>query len=147
MSWSEKYAKNNSVVKHLINQLSKDYPEDAMDWIKDDATWEAPHSVPSDKVDYSNSDSWRASKESEIVKKFEKKIKNGKIKPVVLLKTPKNNKYIVIDGHHRSLAYRNLGWPLISWVGKVNKENGPWDNFHNKQILKNGEDSQEREVK
>jgi len=130
MNWNIRYA---SEKRDVVTQLEEDYPEDSLDWVKNDAKWSGPEKINPDDVDYSNQSSWLASHEEQKVKKFMKKIKKGKEKPVVLVKTPKNKKFIVIDGHHRALAYKNLGKSLVAWVGEVKKEKGPWDTFHDEQ--------------
>lgn len=118
-------------------QMLEDYPPDAIQWMHD-ARWEGPTRVPALSVDYGKDDEWQASHERDKVERFKKKIKkrldNGKpIKPVVLVKTPENDKFTVIDGHHRALAYRELGEPLLAWVGHVDKERGPWLETHSSQ--------------
>lgn len=139
-NWKLRYAKEDPK-KAVFEQLEEDYPEDAMDWINDDADWSGPEEIPLNEVDYSNRKSWRAWHEKSKVKSKIRKIQNGRKKPVVLVKTPKDDKYIIIDGHHRALAYRKLDMPVTAWVGEVKKEKGPWDEFHAKQILVDGKDS------
>jgi hypothetical protein len=116
-----------------------------MGWVKK-AKWEGPRTVDLDDVNYSNKKSWRAWHEKDIIPKFVKKIKQGKMKPVLLVKTPKNDKFIIIDGHHRSLAYLEMERPMLAWVGYVDSETGPWDEFHSKQKMHNGEDSNVKEA-
>jgi len=139
MSWKNRYAssEDKSIV---VNQLSEDYPTNTLKWVKE-TKWSGPESVDIKDVDFSNAKSWRASHEPKKVKKFEKKISNGKMKPVILVKTPKNKKYIIIDGHHRGLAYRNLGRPLLAWIGTTTSETGPWDTFHDEQKHSNDPNS------
>ncbi len=133
MFWKYRYASSkNDPTAFVVKQLSKDYPPNTLNWVKE-SRWTGPESVDIEDVDYSNYKNWRAHHQQRKVKKFEEKISNGKMKPVVLVKTPKNKKYIVIDGHHRALAYRNLGRPLLAWIGHTKSENGPWDTFHAKQ--------------
>jgi len=132
MSWNKRYASEHPNSEYIINQLLEDYPKNSFGWIRD-AQWSHPMSIPLENIDYSNEKTWRAFHEPEKVKKFEKKIKKNKFMPVILVQTPKNKKLIVIDGHHRALAFENLNRPVVAWVGKVDKEVGPWDAFHDKQ--------------
>ncbi len=138
MEWKYRYASSDKSM--VINQLSEDYPPNSLNWVKE-AKWEGPERIDIKDVDYSNYKNWQAHHEPKKVKKFEKKISKGKKKPVILVKTPKNKKYIVIDGHHRALAYRNLDEPLVAWVGHTKSEDGPWDTFHAKQRHSNNPDS------
>ncbi len=130
MEWKYRYASSDKSM--VVKQLSKDYPPNSLNWVKE-IKWGGPEKIDIDDVDYSNYKNWQAHHEQKKVKKFEKKISNGKMKPIILVKTPKNKKYIIIDGHHRALAYRNLNRPLIAWIGYTKSENGPWDEFHEKQ--------------
>ena len=41
---------------------------------------------------------------------------------------------IIVDGHHRALAYMENGQPALAYVGSVGKNNGPWDKLHSKQV-------------
>jgi len=139
MNWNIRYAfeKNEfspkDVTDDVLEQLREDYPEDALDWVKENH-WTGPKMIHVSDIDYSNYKSWRATHEPEKVHKFKKKIKKGVLKPVILVKTPKNPKYIIVDGHHRSLAYRELGGSVVAYVTHVDRETGPWDEFHSKQI-------------
>lgn len=138
MSWSLRYASDNPK-KKVIKQLEKDFPKHDMGWVHD-ADWSGPKEIDADEIDSSNRKSWAASHEPDRVKTRKKRIKKGKIKPIVLVKTPKNDKYIIIDGHHRFIAYEQLDRDPICWIGKVDRESGPWDTFHNEQNRKEDED-------
>lgn len=137
MNWNQRYAKKSSE-KKVWKQLSKSFDEKDMGWIKN-ASWSGPLEVSLEKVNFSTKNTWSAQKEPELVKSKVKKIKKGKRKPVVLIDAPKNSKYFILDGHHRALAYRKLGIPMTAFIGKVDKEKGPWDIFHNKQKPKDPE--------
>lgn len=122
----------------VYEQLADDYPVDALGWVRD-ASWTGPEDVPLDRIDTSNKDTWQASKEPGKVERFKDKIRHklgkGKpLKPIVLVKTPGNTKLIVIDGHHRTLAYEALGLPAVAWVGTVDADTGPWDTLHSQQL-------------
>jgi hypothetical protein len=137
MNWSERYAKKDSE-KMVWKQLSKSFDEKDMGWVKN-AKWSGPLEVSLDKIDFSTENTWSAKKQPELVQSKVKKIKKGKKKPIVLIDAPKNNKYFILDGHHRALAYKHLNMPVLAFIGKVDKEKGPWDTFHNKQKPKDPE--------
>ena len=137
MNWNTRYAQKRAQ-EIVWKQLKKSFPVDSMNWVKE-TLWTGPVEVPIEQVNFDNEKSWKAYKEPELVNSKKKKIKKGKRKPVVLVDAPKNNKYIIIDGHHRAMAYKQLGIPMLSLIGKVNKEKGPWDTFHSKQLSKDPE--------
>jgi len=139
MNWSLRYAGEGKVKKKVIEQLEDDYPEEDLEWIKD-ADWSGPEKVDLDDIDSSHRKTWAAYHEPEKVKTRVERIKNKDIKPILLVKTPKNKKYIIIDGHHRFLAYEKLDKRPVCWIGKVDSETGPWDTFHNEQNAKEAED-------
>jgi phage gp29-like protein len=116
----------------VYHELESDYPDDALEWIPR-YKWAGPVEIPLDEIDFSNSKSWRASKEPESVAYHTIKIHEGKRKPIILVKTPKDDKYIIVDGHHRSLAYQHLNKPALAFVANVDKEKGEWDWMHDEQ--------------
>ena len=118
--------------EYIIQQLEEDFPESAMGWVRA-AHWQGPEQVPLDDVDFSNVSSWRAAHEPEKVAKFKKRIAGGWLKPVVLVKRPGLDKMMIADGHHRALAYRALGRPIMAFVAHVASDKGPWDEFHSAQ--------------
>lgn len=117
-------------------QLEDDYPPEAMMWIAD-AEWSGPMKVALSRIDFSNQALWTASRpeDKDHVKKFVKKIKNGWEKPVILVNRPGTNKYMIIDGHHRCLAYQILGRSVMAYVAKTKGVRGPWDDFHSAQRM------------
>jgi SPP1 gp7 family putative phage head morphogenesis protein len=116
----------------VIDQLSPDYPPDAMSWIHG-AHWSGPTSIPLSKIDFDDVDSWDASGDPAKVDAFTKKIRAGKMKPTVVVRVPGDDRYKVVDGHHRVLAYQKLGKPVHAWVGRVGAKVGPWTTMHSKQ--------------
>ena len=113
-------------------QLQQDFPPEYLDWVKK-AKWEGPLDVEVEKVNSSNRKDWVASNEPKKVKKFVEKISRGQLKPIILVKTPNKDKMIIVDGHHRFLAYKKLGIPITAFVGTVDEEKGPWDTLHDSQ--------------
>lgn len=114
-------AAGTEAVDAVYQQLADDFEPDAIEWVKS-AQWEGPTDVPVDQVDFSNSASWNASQHPAKIKKFEKKIKSGDRKPVILIKPPGGGKYRVADGHHRTLASKNVKKPVRAYIATVTKE-------------------------
>ena len=119
-------------------QLSKSFDEKDMGWINN-VDWIGPVKVPLGSIDFSTKKTWSAYKDPELVDSKIKKIKKGKKKPIVLIDAPKDKKFFILDGHHRALAYEKLDMPMVAFIGKVDKEKGPWDTFHTKQKPKDPE--------
>ncbi|MEV8324520.1 phage portal protein [Kitasatospora sp. NPDC056731] len=127
-------ADDRPVADRVRDQLLQNYPPAVLDWVSQ-ASWSGPQRVSLDEVDFSHEDEWAASQEPKRVKHFVKQIrKRGKTKPVVLIKTPGNPKMVIIDGHHRSLAYRKRGKPIYAWIGTVAADHGQWDQIHSSQF-------------
>lgn len=108
-------------VDAVYQQLADDFEPDAIEWVKQ-AQWEGPEDADVSDIDFSNADSWKATKHKAKVRKFEKKIKNGFKKPVILIKPPNGGKYRVADGHHRTLASKNIGTKVRAYVATVDKD-------------------------
>lgn len=123
---------NPSIGDAVYRQLLEDYPPDALAWVRA-AHWQGPTVVPLDRIDFTAADTWQASHETAKVDLFAQRIQAGRMKPIVLVREPHNPKAIVIDGHHRALAYRKLGRPALAYVARVGTATGPWDSMHDQQ--------------
>jgi SPP1 gp7 family putative phage head morphogenesis protein len=135
----EKYlGPDPDIASAVIEQLSADYPPESMAWIHG-AHWSGPKSVPVGQLDMADRDSWRASRQPDVVSKFVKRQKQGRLRPAVLVQEPNDAQLKIIDGHHRALAAERNGMPLLAYVGKVGKTDGPWDEMHSSQVPNNGE--------
>lgn len=131
----KKPAKNTTDA--VFDQMSEDYPKKAIEWVHD-IKWRGPVEVPLKRTDFDERFSWKAEKEPDRVKKFERRIKSSdrkgeKIKPVIMMQRP-DKTAMIVDGHHRALAYRNLDRPIYAWLGTSNKQKGPWDEVHASQF-------------
>lgn len=124
----------------ISRELSSDYPERALEWIKA-IDWKGPTRVPLDQIDYANASTWRASSEPDKVTKFAQRIASGWEKPIMLMKRPGTDKMMIVDGHHRALAYKQAGKPVLAYVGEANSKTGPWDEFHSFQREKMEKDA------
>jgi SPP1 gp7 family putative phage head morphogenesis protein len=123
---------NPSIGDAVYRQLLEDYPPEALTWVRA-AHWQGPTSVPTDRIDYSNSTVWQADHEQSKVDLFADRIQAGKMKPIILVREPHNPKLIVVDGHHRALAYRKLNRPAVAYIARVGTASGPWDEMHDLQ--------------
>lgn len=125
---------DQTLADRVRGQLLQNYPPAVLEWV-DSASWSGPQPVRLGDVDFSHEDEWAASQEPKRVAHFVKQIKRkGWTKPVVLIKTPGNAKLVIIDGHHRALAYRKRGTPILAWVGTVHQDHGQWDQIHSSQF-------------
>lgn len=134
----DKHAATRTTADEVYAQLAEDYPASSLDWVLHTA-WDGPQMVPLSQVDMSGKSTWRASHEQGKVDMFAAKIqhKQGKdkqIKPVVLVRTPGSAKNVVIDGHHRTLAYEQVKGPVWAYIGHVSHTTGPWDSLHDYQF-------------
>jgi ParB/Sulfiredoxin domain len=124
--------------EQVYRTMLRDFPPEAVEWVRH-AAWRGPVDVPLGDVDFSHERSWAAWRETGKVKLFRNKLKqkllkNRRLKPAILVKTPRNNQLIIIDGHHRAMASRQLGVPLYAFIGLVHKERGPWLQTHARQL-------------
>ena len=109
---------SNNVAIQVYRQLIPDFPGHAIDWVKH-THWIGPVAVPLESIDTSNRANWTASHEPAKVKKHLELIKEGISKPIILGKFPQHDKYIIIDAHHRFLAYEALGQKPIAYIGTI----------------------------
>lgn len=120
----------------VYTQLLADYPDKALRWVHDrDIRWEGPVPVDTHRIDFCHEEAWKAHHERGKVARFERKIRRQRatgqpVKPIILVQTPDNDRMIVIDGHHRSLANRHMGTPVESYIAHVPTETGSWLQTH-----------------
>lgn len=122
----------SGVAESVFKQLADDFPPDSLAWVRA-ASWTGPMDVPLESIDFTNRDSWRATDEPDRVAFFVEKIKAGDKKPIVLVNEPNNRKMIIVDGHHRALAYEKLGMAAYAYVADVGTVTGAWETMHNSQ--------------
>jgi hypothetical protein len=109
------------------------FPADALGWV-DAASWQRA-TVPLDRIDFTNRGSWAAHHQPKRVDHFADRVAGGDPpNPVILVDTPGDHDYMVVDGHHRALAYRKLGQPVPAYVGVTPTRVGPWDETHSFQL-------------
>lgn len=113
-------------------QLAKNFPPSAIAWVRK-ASWSGPKMIALDQVDTGDRSEWDASHEPGTVarkrKTLRKKLAAGEHpKPVVMVKRPGSGKYLIADGHHRFLAAEAEDQAAVwAYVGKVDAEDGPWN--------------------
>jgi ParB-like nuclease family protein len=116
----------------VYKQLSDDFPDSAIRWTLD-FQWGGPKKVELSQIDFSNQANWAASEEPDRVAFMVDKIKSGDKKPIILVLPPNQSQYMIVDGHHRALAYKELDQAAIAYTTNVPSINGPWEVMHNKQ--------------
>lgn len=113
--------------------MSKNFPDDAIDWVSD-AQW-VREIVPLHDIDFDNEGSWAAHHQPEHVQYFVDKLNSGqKLKSLILVRAPGKHRLRIVDGHHRILAYRQLGMPAPSFVGDVPDGDDRWISTHTRQL-------------
>lgn len=118
----------------VYQQLLDNYPPKAIAWVKD-AEWAGPMNVPFSRIDDDAVKTWAASSQPARVKHFKDKIEAGDhVNPAASVQEPDEDNVKVIDGHHRALAYKELGLPVKTYLGKVSSNGGPWDETHSSQF-------------
>ncbi len=126
------------VADEVWDQLSEDYPRDAIEWVRK-VKWEGPVFVALDDIDYTGRGAWSAAVDDgsdegvERVKKMKKKIKKGWHKPIILIRRPGFDLLEIGDGHHRALAYYEMKMPVLAYVATTKTDEGGWDTFHARQ--------------
>jgi phage portal protein BeeE len=119
------------VMRAVASQLARKFPPDAIDWVKT-AKWQGPRRVPIASIDLDDRGHWSASREPGVIRQFVKKLRRRhaegrELKPAVVVQRPEG-KLLIADGHHRFLAYEKDGQDYLwAYVGRVSKQEGPWD--------------------
>lgn len=127
---ASKSAEDLATRNTVWNQLTGRFPHKAIDWVKT-VPWSGPTSIPLTDIDTDDIDSWAASHDPEGLAKEQRHIKDNIAHPIVLVKPQNSDKYIIVDGHHRFLAYKSLGGTSApSWVASVPSAQGPWAETH-----------------
>ena len=122
--------------EHVYLTMSKNFPPDAIDWVKR-ARWVGPVNIPWNRIDSDDAENWAASHQPEHVKNFERQIKahDGHVAPSITIQDNDSPKAIIIDGHHRALARKNLGMPVLSYLGMIDpKDRQAAEETHSRQI-------------
>jgi 8-oxo-dGTP pyrophosphatase MutT (NUDIX family) len=116
-------------------QLLGNYPPDSIAWVLDPSVrWVGPCEVPLDEVDVRDETTWAAHHQQDAVDRFAREMEagTGHTEPVIMVREP-GQRTRVIDGHHRFLACRKLGWPCKSYVGYVQHITTAMEETHSSQ--------------
>lgn len=122
--------------EHVYVQMARNFPASAIEWVKR-AKWIGPVWIPWDRVDVDDIDSWAASHQPDKVREFMRMIKDhgGHVAPSVLVQEPNSHKAFIVDGHHRALAHKKLGQPVLAYVGNIDPRDRPAAlETHSKQV-------------
>jgi 8-oxo-dGTP pyrophosphatase MutT (NUDIX family) len=111
---------NETDPEHILSQLRSNFPEKSIQWAKN-ARWVGPVEIPWERVDADSIDSWAASHQPSAVNRFAADIKanRGHTNPSIMVQRPGKDKAFIVDGHHRALARRKLGKPVLAYVGFI----------------------------
>lgn len=118
----------------IYDQLKEDYKDSAIKWVLS-VPWIGPVEVPLSSIDFTNERNWAASEDQDHVDDFVDQISNGgTTKPIILVNQPQNdNKMILLDGHHRALAYKQIGQATMAYVGQVGTISKEMKSMHDRQ--------------
>lgn len=125
--------------KEVYDYLKQNYPERTLGWVKE-ADWNGTETIPLSEIDMSRRPGGR---DPEKVKGIAQAFRDGKeMEPVVLVRTPENDKLVIADGYHRTLGCQHAGIPGIeAFIGHVEDDEGPWDKeMHDAKLNKLGEE-------
>lgn len=116
--------------EHVYQQLLANYPPDSIAWVRR-TRWIGPISIPLDRIDWDDADSWAASDpggNTAHVRELARRLRGGgDVNPVVAVQPPGQDKLRIVDGHHRGLAARSLDRPVKCYVGLVDSDDAHAD--------------------
>ena len=113
--------------------MARNFPSEAIEWVNE-AKW-TMELVPLHDVDFDGEDSWAAHHQADKVHHFAQQLESGEsVKPAIMVRVPGEHKLRIVDGHHRTLAYRLLGKPVRAFVGAVPDGDDRWMETHSSQI-------------
>jgi hypothetical protein len=123
--------------EHIYQQLLANYEPKGIAWVRQ-LRWVGPVNVPLTAIDWDSENSWAAHHQRQRVARFAERIRSGgqDVNPVILVRVPGNQRDVVIDGHHRALAYRQERRPVKAYIGFAPSDNAadPWFQAHSFQV-------------
>lgn len=125
----------------VYDQLARNYRPEGIGWVLE-MPWSGPVEIPLDRIDWDHLGAWAAAHDGARVAEFERRIRAGEdVAPVVAVAVPGDLLVKVIDGHHRSLADRRLGRPVLGWVGRADSDRvtAPFFRTHLYQVHQGGD--------
>ncbi len=120
---------NAGITQSVYEQLEEDYGKRYLGWIKA-AEWSGPIDVPLEEVSTANRRNWEAMQDLDHVKDFLSQVKDGSVKPIILVNEPNNDKMMIADGHHRFLAAEKLNVLVKAYIATVGGVGGDWVKMH-----------------
>ena len=123
---------NAGIAQTVYEQLQEDYGKKYLGWVLA-AHWEGPVDVPLDEINTANRSKWSATEDMDHVNDFLEQVKDGSVKPIILVNEPNNDKMMIADGHHRFLASEKLEQPVKAYIATVGGVGGDWVKMHDKQ--------------
>jgi 8-oxo-dGTP pyrophosphatase MutT (NUDIX family) len=117
-------------------QMAKNFPPAAIEWVKR-ARWMGPVNIPWSRIDTDDVAGWAASHQPDRVKEFERSIQahRGHIAPSIMVQNTGTPKAFIVDGHHRALAHKNLGQPVLAYVANIDpKDRQAAEETHSSQL-------------
>lgn len=111
--------------REVYDYLKQNYPESTLGWVRE-AKWNGTDTIPLSEIDMSRRPGGR---NMEKVQGIADAIREGKeMEPVILVRTPDNDKLEIADGYHRTLAFQHAGKKGIeAFIGHTDDTDGPWD--------------------
>jgi hypothetical protein len=106
---------------HVHGMMMQNFPGEALDWVLR-TRWIGPMAVPWERIDRDDQEKWAASHQPGKVASFRKMIANGEgVHPCVLVQPPDSDRAVIVDGHHRAMAWAQCGKPVRGYVGFVRR--------------------------
>lgn len=125
-TWLEKAPKAKAAT--VRQQLLANYPPESVAWVREAEWWRGPVEVPLDAIDWDDESGWAAHHQKAKVKEFMRQLRvREHVNPAVGILRPGSDRVVIIDGHHRSLACKRLGWPSRMYVGLICDEGAEKD--------------------
>lgn len=109
--------------EHILSIMRTNFREKGIRWVPH-FQWVGPTHVGHEDVDYSAERMWAADHEMGHVRQFISAIQNREqhLHPPILIKRINEDKFVISDGHHRSLAYKELNRPIPAYVGFLSED-------------------------
>jgi hypothetical protein len=140
--------------KQLLEQLSKSFPDSALEWIRSPRVQVERTRLRPDQIDWENREKWAATHEPRKVARKVRRIQQGHEKPVFAVDRPGHDDVFIADGHHHAEAYTELigsgdggvkekhlkrgkfkSSDFPAFVARVPSVRGPWDEMHASQEM------------
>jgi len=127
-------ARKDSLGSKVKELMLSNFPASALGWV-DRADWSGPTEVALSDIDFDDEEKWAAHHQRDKVDHFKDKIQAGEaLHPAIMVKEPGDPKLKVVDGHHRTLAYKALGKPVPAYIARVTAGDKDWEETHSSQL-------------